>query len=216
MIVSPSIIAADFSCLTDVLRESEEAPWLHLDVMDGHFVPNLTFGPLVVKAIRARTRQILDTHLMMTHPHRYVEAFVEAGSDFLTVHVESEAPLPETLRTIRKLGASPGIALNPDTPVSAVEPFLEDVDLVLVMSVHPGFAGQTFIPEVLPKVTQLREIRERKGLSFRISIDGGIQQETAPRAVEAGVDVLVAGSFVYRAPSPRERIRWLQNLGGSS
>ena len=216
MIVSPSIIAADFACLQEVLTVSREADWLHLDVMDAHFVPNLTFGPLVVRALRPHTRQILDTHLMMTHPHRSIEAFARAGSDILTIHVESEAPLPDTLEQIRALGISPGIALNPETPVSAVEPYLSLVDLVLVMSVHPGFAGQKFIPDVLPKVRALREMREARGLAFRISIDGGIQEETAPLAVEAGVDVLVAGSFVYRSSDPRERIRWLQNLGGSS
>jgi len=216
MIVSPSIIAADFACLQEVLEASGEADWLHLDVMDAHFVPNLTFGPLVVQALRPHTRQVLDTHLMMTHPHRYVEAFARAGSDILTIHVESEAPLPDTLEQIRALGVSPGIALNPDTPVSAVEPYLPLVDLVLVMSVHPGFAGQKFIPDVLPKVQALRRMRETRGLAFRISIDGGIQEDTAPLAVEAGVDVLVAGSFVYRSPDPQARIRWLKNLGGSS
>ncbi len=216
MIVSPSIIAADFSCLREVVESSREADWLHLDVMDAHFVPNLTFGPLVVQAVRSHTRQTLDTHLMMTHPHRYIEAFARAGSDILTIHLESEAPLPETLDQIRALGVSPGIALNPETPVSAVEPYLSRVDLILVMSVHPGFSGQKFLPEVLPKVRELVRLRKKRGLAFRISIDGGIQEQTAPMAVDAGVDVLVAGSFVYRSPAPRERIRWLQNLGGSS
>ncbi len=212
--VSPSIIAADFSRLSEALQASAEADWIHLDVMDAHFVPNLTFGPLVVEAIKRLTPLPLDVHLMMTHPHRYLEAFVRAGSHWITVHVESEAPFPETLRAIRDLGARPGIALNPETPVASVLPLLPHVDLVLVMSVHPGFAGQRFLPDVLPKVRTLASIRDREGFSFLLSIDGGIHRDTAPLAVEAGVDVLVAGSFVYRHPDPAARIRWLKTLGG--
>lgn len=214
--VSPSIIAADFSRLSEALEQSLEADWIHLDVMDAHFVPNLTFGPLVVEAVRKLTPLPLDVHLMMTHPHRYIDAFVQAGSDWITIHVESEAPLPETFHTIREKGAHPGLALNPETPVEGVAPYLADVDLVLVMSVHPGFAGQTFIPHVLPKIRKLRDLREKHALSFLISIDGGIQEETAPICVQAGVDVLVAGSFVYKSHDPASQIRWLKSLGGLS
>jgi len=210
--VSPSIIAADFSCLERVIQSVPEAEWLHLDVMDAHFVPNLTFGPIGVRAVRGLTSQSLDVHLMMTHPHRYLKAFREAGADWLTVHVESRAPFPDVLKEIRNLGMHPGLALNPETPVARVEPFLDQVDLVLVMSVHPGFSGQAFIPEVLAKVRTLRTLRENGAGEFLISIDGGINGTTAREAVEAGVDVLVAGSYVFRASSPAERVRELQRL----
>jgi ribulose-phosphate 3-epimerase len=210
--VSPSLIAAEFTCLERVVQQVSGADWLHLDVMDAHFVPNLTFGPLGVRAVRKLTRQPLDVHLMMTHPHHYLGAFQEAGADWLTVHVESQAPFPRVLEEIRSLGMRAGIALNPETPVDRVLPLVSHVDLVLVMSVHPGFSGQSFIPDVLQKVRTLRDYRESHNVRFLISIDGGINQDTAPLAAKAGVDVLVAGSYVFRGADPAERIRALQQL----
>ncbi len=210
--VSPSLIAAEFTCLERVVQQVSGADWLHLDVMDAHFVPNLTFGPLGVRAVRKLTRQPLDVHLMMTHPHHYLRAFQEAGADWLTVHVESQAPFPRVLEEIRTLGMRSGIALNPETPVERVLPLLPYVDLVLVMSVHPGFSGQSFIPEVLQKVREFRAYRESHHTQFLISIDGGINQDTASLAVRAGVDVLVAGSYVFQDAQPAERVRALQQL----
>ncbi len=211
--VAPSILAADFSRLPEVLAETERAgaDLLHLDVMDGHFVPNLTFGPLIVQAIRKLTRLPLDAHLMILQPSRYIRQFIDAGADQVTIHVEAEPDIPNTLQTIRQLGAKVGISLNPPTAVEVLLPYLPDVDVVLVMSVHPGFSGQTFIPETLQKVEFLAQYREKEGLSYEIAIDGGIHKETGRRARAAGADILVAGSYVYEGPI-RERIRDLKRL----
>ncbi len=211
--VAPSILAADFSRLQEVLAETERAgaDLLHLDIMDGHFVPNLTFGPLIVQAIRKLTRLPLDAHLMILEPSRYIPEFIQAGADTVTIHVEAEDHILETLQQIRAYGSQSGISLNPPTAVEVLLPYLPHVDRVLVMSVHPGFAGQTFIPETLAKVEFLAQYREREGLHYEIAIDGGINAETGRKAVEAGADILVAGSFVYQGPIA-ERIQTLKRL----
>ena len=198
--IAPSILSADYLRLGEQVREAEAAgaDYIHVDVMDGRFVPNLTIGPVVVEAIRRATGLPLDVHLMIEEPERLVEAFAKAGASFLTVHPEATQQLHRTIASIRKLGVGPGVALNPGTPVSLVEDVLADVDLVLVMSVDPGFGGQEFIEHVLPKARRLRKLLDERGLSAELEIDGGITVETAPRCVEAGVRVLVAGTAVFK------------------
>jgi ribulose-phosphate 3-epimerase len=206
--IAPSVLSADFSRLGDEVRRVEEggADLLHLDVMDGHFVPNLTFGPMVVEALNRITDLHLSTHLMMSDPLPMLEAFVRAGSDAVIVHIESYPDPRPALGRIRELGAAAGLTLNPGTPFEAVEPYLDHVDQLLIMSVNPGWGGQGFMPEVLPKVTRAAEARRDKGYGYEIHIDGGIDLGTAPRAVQAGAEVLVAGSAVFKAPDPRARV----------
>ena len=211
--IAPSILAADFARLGAQVREAEEAgaDYIHVDVMDGHFVPNLTIGVPVVQSLRAVTDLPLDVHLMIEHPERLIPAFAEAGADILTVHVEACPHLHRTVQQIRAAGCMPGVALNPATPVALVESILEDVDLVLVMTVNPGFGGQTFIESTLPKVRALRHLLESRDLPVEIEVDGGINPETAPRAVTAGADVLVAGTAIFNArASVQENIEALR------
>lgn len=205
-ILSPSILAADHAALAeglDVVRENG-LDWIHLDIMDGNFVPNISFGPGVVKALRARDSKLFfDTHLMLVRPDRYVEKFAEAGSDLITVHVEPDFPKLETLRRIRALGRQAGISLNPDTPVEALIPYLDESDLVLVMSVFPGFGGQRFIADVLPKIEKLAQWRRERGGTWRIEVDGGVDATTGPLCLAAGADTLVAGTAFFKAPDRR-------------
>ncbi len=197
--VAPSILSADFSCLADeVERVTPEADLLHVDVMDGHFVPNLTIGPPVVRALRARTRLFLDCHLMVSNPGVLLDDFAKAGADRCIVHVEVGDPKP-LFDELRTLGVGVGLTLNPETPVERVLPHLGDIDLVLVMSVHPGFGGQHFIPEVLDKVEVLRAAIDEQDLPVEIEIDGGIKHDNAGQAYTAGVDILVAGSAIFGA-----------------
>ena len=209
-ILSPSILAADHAALGEGLNVVRECglTWLHLDIMDGNFVPNISFGPGVVKALRSRDDSLFfDTHLMLARPDAYVEKFAEAGADLITVHVEPDYPKAETLRRIRALGKQAGISLNPDTPAEALLPFLDEVDLVLVMSVFPGFGGQKFIADGLPKLeTPARRRRERGG-AWRIEVDGGVDETTAPRCLAAGADTLVAGTAFFNAPDKARFIR---------
>ena len=198
----PSILAADHAHLAAGLEIVQALPlkWLHLDIMDGHFVPNFSFGPQTVAALRQRDPNLFfDTHLMLDNPHRHVDAFIEAGSNLVSIHLEPEYDIPATLAAIRGKGCSPGIVLNPATPAEAALPFLESVDLVLVMTVWPGFGGQAFMPESLPKIQQLDEWRSRRGLRYRIEVDGGIDCETALQCRAQGADTFVAGTAFFKA-----------------
>ena len=203
-IVAPSLLAADLSRLAEELALLDPArDWLHCDVMDHHFVPNLTFGPIVVSAARKLTTATLDVHLMMDRPWLMVEEFRRAGADVITVHLEACRETREVLRQIRATGAKAGLAIKPGTPFAAAAPYLPDLDLFLVMTVEPGFGGQAFMPDMLDKVTAARELRERQRLGFVIEVDGGIVEDTARAARAAGADVFVAGNGVFRAPDPR-------------
>jgi len=208
--LAPSILSADFARLgEEVTRVAPEADLLHVDVMDGHFVPNLTIGPPVVAALRGHTDLFLDCHLMIDNPGELLDDFAKAGANRCIVHIELGDPR-DHFATLRSLDVGVGLVLNPETPVDAVLPYLDEIDLLLVMSVHPGFGGQSFIPEVLDKVRTAREVIEERSLPVEIEIDGGINEETAPLAADAGVDILVAGSAIFHADDPlgaAQRIR---------
>lgn len=207
--LAPSVLSADFGCLREALESIRlgGAPWVHLDVMDGHFVPNLSIGPPVIKALRKYSRQVFDAHLMMSNPQDYLKDFAEAGCDRVTVHYEATEQPKNLLARIHELGMLPGITIKPNTPVSVLEPLLEDVALVLVMSVEPGFGGQKFMPSALDKIKQLHAWRGAKKLSFLIQVDGGIDENTLPSVIEAGADVVVIGSSVFKTPDPVQTMR---------
>ena len=200
-LIAPSLLSADFARLGEEIRavEAGGADWLHFDVMDGHFVPNITVGPVVLEGVAGAAQIPVDVHLMVREPDHLIESFVKAGADLLTVHVEACTHLDRTLRRIRELGARPGVSLNPATPWNAVEPVLDLVDLVLVMSVNPGFGGQGFIDSSLEKVARLRDALDVRGSSAYLEVDGGIKPENAAAVAAAGADVLVAGSAVFKA-----------------
>lgn len=202
MKLSPSILSADFGNLQDEVRKIEQAgcEYLHVDVMDGHFVPNITIGPLVLEALKGRTHLVKDVHLMIENPDRYVEAFVNAGADILTVHQEASVHLHRTIQLIKSYGIKAGVSINPGTPVSVLEDILPELDLVLIMSVNPGFGGQAFIPHTLDKITRLKEMIQQKGLTLEIEVDGGIKADNVAEVVRAGADVIVAGSALFGAP----------------
>ncbi len=199
--IVPSILSADFARLGEQVREAEQAgaDRIQVDVMDGHFVPNITVGPVVLKAIRSYTSLPIEAHLMIERPELYVPEFAKAGADFIIVHVETSPHLHRTVQQIRSVGAKAAVALNPSTSLAGIEEILEYIDMALVMTVNPGFGGQEFIASMLPKIRRLREIIDRRGLQCLIEVDGGIHEETAPQVIEAGATLLVAGSAIYGA-----------------
>ena len=214
MKVSPSILTCDFAHAADEVRfvADSGADMVHLDVMDGVFVPNLSFGPPVIAALRPHTDLFFDVHLMMVQPRRLVPAFAKAGADLINIHLECDDPIRETLEDIRALGKQAAITLKPATPAEEAFPYLDMVDMVLVMTVEPGFGGQSFMPDMMPKVTALREEITRRGLSVSIQVDGGIGAATAPIAAAAGADVAVMGSAVFNDPDPRSLVAQVQAL----
>ncbi len=215
--IAPSILSADLGRLADEIKDAEAAgaDWIHVDVMDGRFVPNITLGPIVVGAARRATKLPLDVHLMIVEPERYVDAFAEAGADGISIQVEASVHLQRTLAHIRSLGKRAGAVLNPSTPETTLEYVLGDLDVILAMTVNPGFGGQSFLPSVLPKVAALRRMIDRAGLPIDLEVDGGISPETARRVVEAGARVLVAGNAVFGKPDRKQAIADLRRAAGN-
>ncbi len=210
--ISPSILSADFSILGDEIKSLEQAgaDLIHIDVMDGHFVPNITMGPPIIKMVRKCTKLPFDVHLMISPVEKYIKAFADAGSDIITIHPEATDNLKRAVGSIKLFGKKAGVSLNPKTPISALMDVINDIDLILIMSVNPGFAGQSFMSEVLPKVTELRKMINEKKLKIDIEIDGGINFETAPLAVKAGANILVSGTTIFSG-SLKDNIQKLRN-----
>lgn len=217
--IAPSILSADFSRLKDEIQavESGGADWLHVDVMDGHFVPNITIGPVVVEWVRKVTTIPVDVHLMITDPDTYAPEFIKAGADWVSVHPDTCRPNPRaTLNKIRDLGARPSLAVNPDVPLSRVEDYLTDIDMVLMMTVFPGFGGQAFIPDVLPKIEEARRLIDQRNLSILIEVDGGIKVDNIQRVARAGGEVIVSGSGIFKTPDYAETIRQMRKAVGQA
>ena len=199
--ISPSILSADFSQLGNEIKRLEEggADMIHVDVMDGHFVPNLTIGPPVIKALKKHSSVLFDVHLMISPVHKYIEAYSNAGADIITIHPEATSDLKSSIKKIKELNKKVGISLNPETKIDIILNFLEQIDLILIMSVNPGFGGQKFMPEVLTKIKELRKIQKERNLNFDIEIDGGINFENSKKAIEAGANILVSGTTIFKS-----------------
>jgi len=214
--LAPSILSADFSRLGDEIKAVEEAgaDYIHIDVMDGHFVPNITIGPLVVEAIKNVTKLPLDVHLMISNPDKYIKDFIKAGSSILSVHAETCPHLQRTINHIRELGIKPAAVLNPSTSLSTLEYILEEVDMVLLMTVNPGFGGQKFISSMIPKIKKLRKLIDEKHLSVELEVDGGINLDNISKVVKAGADVIVAGSAVFKIKGCKETVMQLKKKLG--
>lgn len=215
-IIAPSLLAADFLKLEEECKlvNESEADWFHLDVMDGRFVPNISFGPMIIEFIRKVAKKTCDVHLMILEPEKYAEAFKKAGADNLTVHIEACPHLHRNIQQIKSLGMNAGVAINPHTPVDALKDIIADIDLVCVMSVNPGFGGQSFIPHTLTKIKALKQLINATGSQAKIEIDGGVTVDNAPSIISAGADVLVAGNTVFKASNPKETISLLKKVTG--
>ncbi len=211
--LAPSILSADFANLLADVKKVEEAgaEYLHIDVMDGHFVPNITIGPLIVKALRPHCKMVFDVHLMIENPDKYIEDFVSAGADLITVHAEACPHLHRTIQNIKQTGVKAAVALNPASPLALIEEVLPMLDMVLLMTVNPGFGGQKFIPEVMPKLRRLKAMVEEKKLAIDIQVDGGVTSETAPEVVSAGANILVAGSAIFGKPDIKNAVDAIRN-----
>ena len=214
VLVAPSILSADFSKLGEEIKaiEHASADWIHIDVMDGHFVPNITIGPVVISKIRKISDIFFDVHLMIENPGKYVEQFAKAGADLITIHAEACDNILSTINKVKDLGCKVGVSINPETSLDAIKEIIQNVDLVLIMSVHPGFGGQSFIEDVLPKIKKTRDIISKTDKEIHLEVDGGINDKTAKTAIEYGANVLVAGNFVFTNASYRDAIKSLKQL----
>ena len=214
VLVAPSILSADFSKLSEEIKAVEHAgaDWIHIDVMDGHFVPNITIGPVVISKIRKISDIFFDVHLMIENPGKYVEQFAKAGADLITIHAEACDDILSTINKVKDLGCKVGVSINPETSLDVIKEIIQNVDLVLIMSVHPGFGGQSFIEDVLPKIKKTRDIISKMDKEIHLEVDGGINDKTAKTAIEYGANVLVAGNFVFTNASYRDAIKSLKQL----